>query len=103
MSAGCPEGQECADDFAMHLASGQVAPEYIGCYQSCEQCSLLCMAVRCFLSLTAASPADGWSDSFGNDLVFYLNNARLNPDANDPMVDRCTSALDSPTPALPHA
>ena len=36
VSAGCPEGQECADDFAMHLASGQVAPEYIGCYQSCE-------------------------------------------------------------------
>ena len=52
-----------------------------------------------FLSLTAAAPADGWSDSFGNDQVFYLNNARLNPDANDPMVDRCTSALDSPTPS----
>ena len=80
MSAGCPEGQDCADDFAMHLASGQVAPEYIGCYQSY-----------------------GWSEHFGNELVFYLNSARLSPDPNDPMVDRCTGAPLAPCFALaPH-
>ena len=31
---GCPAGVTCSDDFALHLASGQIAPEYIGCYQS---------------------------------------------------------------------
>ena len=30
--------------------------------------------------------------SQGNDLVFYLNGARLSPDPSDPMVDQCTRA-----------
>ena len=34
----------------------------------------------------------GWDEHFGNDLVFYLNNARLSPDPSDPMVDQCTRA-----------